>query len=74
MPTGGGEVGLPPAIELVIATNVPLPWVVRVDSNDPNTIFKCIRDIDIEILLVVDVLKSPAIAVLDELPLWRDRG
>jgi len=53
-----------------VLANVPLPWVVGFDGNDPNTVFNRIRDIDVEILPVEDVLDGPALAaVLDELPL-----
>jgi len=54
---------------LIIIANVPLPWVIGVEGNNSFAVVECISDIDIEILLVINVLDSPAIALVDKLPL-----
>ena len=63
-----GEPGSPPAVAvLLIRFDVPLPWVLGFDSDDLDAVVRRIRDI--EIFPVIDVLESPAVTVLDDLPL-----
>ena len=57
---GLGKLDSPPATVLLIPANVPLPWIVGVDSDHAFSIVECIRDIDVEVLPVESILDSIA--------------
>jgi hypothetical protein len=66
---GLGKLDSPVTIKFTVMANVPPPRALGIDSNDSFAVVECIGDIDIEILVVVNVLDSPAVTVVDKPPL-----
>ena len=53
------ELNSPPTLELVVIANVPLRWLCGVDNDQSYSVVGETRDLDIEILVIVNALDSP---------------
>ena len=56
-----------------MGANVPLSWVIGLDTNHFVIVRRHARLFDTEVFVSQDVLDNPKVIVLDEPPLHRDQ-